>query len=952
MIYTRISIVWIAAPLRAPNNLIISWGDFMKVEHRKSRTFAKTALATAVSSALGLGATSVANAQDAIEEVVVKGIRGSIERAQDIKRDAVGVVDSIAQEDLGKFPDLNVAESLQRITGVSIDRSGGEGQAVTVRGFGPQFNTVLVNGRQIATDSAGREFNFDIFATDFITGANVYKSSQANLQEGGIGATINVKTARPFDNPGFQLSASAKGVFETLSEETAPSASLLVSNTFNDDKFGVMFSANIQERDVQINRIQTAGWRPGQTISNRNDGVLFTNAYIPRNWDQIVDSQERTRTSASLVLQFAPSDDVTVTLDGSVSEFEVDSLVTDLASWFEPDRVGSGTLDPATNTLVSFTQGIDLHQGSGDPATDFVSNTRNARDVSSDAFGLNVEWAINDALTANFDLSTSSAENNQAGRNRFNVVGIINNYAFDGTGGTPTVTHDGFGGSTLPDASLTRLHYNEQNGFTDDDEITEFRADFEFIPDSEVFSSARFGAYAQEREKSRFQIFANQCAFCGYGTAAPNDTIGLQPFTAQNFFSGLIDTFYTYDGDAYVQFLADSGNPIVPTLQNNRYTINEDVTSLYFDFTFDFMLSEMPLTVNLGARYAQTDIDVDAVQSFIVDVIPTTDLTLFSNVLGPATDINQGTSYANLLPSFAAKLEMTDDMVLRFLAYDSVTRPTMSQLSPATNFNEPRRQNLTASGGNPGLEPFRSTNWDISFEWYFDDASVASFAVFNKEVEDFITTLTGQETFSLTNRSAADNFRCADALCAPGALVDPTDPTRDIVGTTDELNGEQEVYTVSRPRNGEEARVTGYEVAVTHVWENGFGFTANATIVDSNASLGADTTQSFALEGLGDSQNLIVFYEAETWQARVAYNNREGFLRRIDNGFNGEPINTETFGQWDISASYDVNENITVFFEGINITEEELIQTGRFPNQIYDIEDNGSRYAVGVRANF
>ncbi|MBT8101442.1 MAG: TonB-dependent receptor [Gammaproteobacteria bacterium] len=920
----------------------------MTIQHRNAGVFQKSAIATAISGALAVGAPGIASAQDeVIEEIIVAGIRGSLTRAKDIKREAVGVVDSISAEDVGKFPDLNVAESLQRVTGVSIDRSGGEGQAVTVRGFGPQFNTVLVNGRQIANDSGGREFNFDVLSADLISGADVYKSGRPSQQEGGIGATINISTARPFDRPGFHVTASLKGMYESLSEETSPQAAVVIGNTFDDDRFGVLFSASYQERDVQINGIGTAGWRPGQTISNVNDGVLFSNAYIPRNWDQTIDQQARTRTNANLVLQFAPNEDVTITVDGFVSQFEVDSLVTDLASWFEPDRVGSGTLDSATNTLVSFSQEIGLNQGSGDPASDFVSTTRNSRDVTNNGFGFNVEWAINDQLTAEFDAATSSAENDRAGRDRFNVVGIINNYTFDGTGGIPTVQHDGFSGSSLPDASLSRLHYNEKGNVpSDEDEISEFKVNFEYLPDTDVFQKASFGAYMQDREKSNFQIFASQCAFCGYGTPAPNSTINFRPFTAQNFFPGLIDTFYTYDGDAYVQFLADSGNPIQPTLQNNRYTINEDIISLYFDFEFGLDIGDMPLTIGLGARYAQTDIDVSAVQSFISDVVPTTDLTLFSNRFGPATNINEGGSYSNLLPSFSAKLDIQDDMVLRFLAYDSLTRATMSQLSPATTFNEPRRQNLTASGGNPALEPFQSTNWDMSFEWYYTESSFASFAVFNKEVDEFIVRLTGEETYTMTDRSAVDNFRCSTANepnCAPGVILDPNNPTLDVVGTTEELNGAQEIYTVTRPRNSDAATVTGYEAAITHIWDNGFGVAANATIVDSDS----DT-----LEGLGNSQNLIVFYETDRWQARVAYNNREGFLRLVDNGFNGEPVNTETFGQWDISGSYDINENVTVFFEGINITEEELIQTGRFANQIYNIQDNGSRFAIGARVSF
>lgn len=888
------------------------------------RTSIALAVATALSSATVIAADTAKEQE--VEVITVTGMLGSLKAAMVDKKHSNTVSDGIAAEDLGKFPDLNVAESLQRITGVSIDRSGGEGQAVTVRGFGPQFNTVLVNGRQIATDSAGREFNFDIIAADQITGADVFKTSTANLQEGGIGGTIDISTARPFDYDGFQVVGSLKGMYESLSEKTSPAASILVSNTFADDTVGVLLAVSHSERDVQINRIETAGWMPGRTIKTTSGDTLFENAYIPRNWDQIVDNQERTRTNASLVLQYAPSDDVNITLDGFVSKFEVDSVATDLASWFEPERVNNATIDAESRTLLTF------NQVGG--ATDFVSHTRNSRDVSTDGFGINVEWQVSEQLAATFDVSTSSAENDRAGRDRFNVVGIENNYAFDGTGSIPTVIHEGFGNGALPDASLSRLHYNEKgNRFSDEDEVNEFKVDFVYEADGDVFERAKFGVYRQEREKSSFQIFGNQCAFCGYGTAAPNDVIDFKPFTAKNYFSGLIDTFYTYDGDKYVDYLASAGFPIEPTLQNNRYTINEDITSLYLNFTFGYELGDMPLTVDFGARYSTTSVEAQAVQSDIADVIETTDPTLFANVFGPAKDISKPSSYSNLLPSLNVKLEIEEDMVLRFAVYDSLTRPTLSQLSPATVFGEPRRQTLTASGGNENLKPFTSENWDISYEWYYDDASLFSFAVFSKEVSDFISVSTGAELYQMTNR-VGPAFNCVGC-----------DPV--VAQAEEELNGQFETYTVARPNNGDTKRVNGYEIALTHIFENGFGFTANATVVNSD-----EDGSSFGLEGLGDSQNLIVFYEADMWQARIAYNNREGFLRLADNGFNGEPVNTETFGQLDISASIDVSENVSVFFEGINITEEELVQTGRFANQAYNIEDNGSRYAIGVRAKF
>ncbi len=958
--------------LNVKRNDLISVAPFAR--RTKHRGVITMALAAAVTVTLPMLVPHLASAADtALEEVAVTGIRASLQRAMDIKHDATGVVDAISAEDLGKFPDLNVAESLQRVTGVATDRSGGAGQAVTVRGLGPQFNTVLVNGRQLATNSSGREFDFGVLAAEQIVGAAVYKSSRADLQEGGIGATVSIATARPLNKPGLQVIGSVESMYESLAEQASPSVSFLVSNTFADDKFGILLAASERQREVQINRLETAGWRPGQSISNNagdadpaTRNVLFSNAYIPRNWDQSVDQQERSCSNANLVLQLRPTDALQITLDGFIAKLKVDSVSTNLAAWFEPDRVGSGSID-GKGTLISFTQEVGLHQGSGNPATDFVSHTRRSRDVNNHGFGIKLDWEFNEILAASFDASTSSAEDDRAGRDRFNVVGIINNYTFDGTGSTPAVRHDGFVNGSLPDPTLTRLHYNDKGWRpTDKDEINEIKLDFAYLPDAEIFHSLKFGGYRQERVKSQFQRFASQCAFCGYHTPAPNDVIGLAPFNANNFFPGLTDTYYSFDGDAYVQFLAEAGAPITPRLQNNRYTINENINSVYMDFTFGFDLGDMPLTINVGARYAETDVQVAAVQSLIADVVPTADGTLFSNVFAPATDIRGSDSYTNLLPGLSAKLEITEDIIVRLSVYDSMTRPTMSQLSPATTFNEPRSQNLSASGGDATLRPFKAVNQDVSFEWYYGTAGVASFAVFNKEIDNFIVTTIREETYTLFDRSEDNNFRCSEAnapvnsagenLCAPTTVLDPDRPGLDVVAATEELNGAQEVYSVSRPHNAEAARVTGYELALTHVFDIGFGIAANATFVDSNISLNANTAETFALEGLGDSQNLSVFYEANNWQARVAFNNREGFLRYIDNasigGSTGEPVHTNSFGQWDISASYDLTKHFTLFFHGINITEEELVQTGRFRNQIFSIEDNGSRYAVGVRGKF
>jgi TonB-dependent receptor len=231
----------------------------------------------------------------------------------------------------------------------------------------------------------------------------------------------------------------------------------------------------------------------------------------------------------------------------------------------------------------------------------------------------------------------------------------------------------------------------------------------------------------------------------------------------------------------------------------------------------------------------------------------------------------------------------------------------MDALNPAVSITVSRPNNNQATGGNADLQPYLSTNWDMSYEWYYADTSSFVVAIFSKEVDNFISRTVETEVFDLES------------------------------GTYD--------FDVSRPRNGDIVEVNGLEVAWTHTWESGFGLQANATFVDSD--------QESVLPGLGDSQNIIAFYEQGPFQARIAYNNRDEFLQDEVSRFGGtEPLYTDTFAQWDISGSYDVTDNLTLFAEGINITNEQTRRHGSFQNQTVRLEDNGARWAVGVRANF
>ncbi|MGY8875583.1 MAG: TonB-dependent receptor plug domain-containing protein, partial [Pseudoalteromonas sp.] len=332
--------------------------------------YKKNGVSSAVLAVLSTMTTLPALAETAAQEpeiIEVRGIRGSLGRAMDAKREAGGVVDSISAEDIGKFPDTNLAESLQRITGVSIDRSGGEGQLITVRGFGPQFNTVLVNGRQMASENQSRAFSFDTIASELVKSLDVFKTSTATMQSGGIGSTVNVNTARPFAISGFKIAGSVKGIYDENSEETTPEISGLISNTFNDDTLGLLFAVSRQERETRLNQAQVDGWLENVGVPNpqTQSGQAYTgNIFSPRNYDHKVTTETRTRTNANLVIQYAPSDDLVITADALYSDFDVEADTTSYGHWFTaPNLEGFG--DAAGPTVDENGTVVDLYQEVG-----------------------------------------------------------------------------------------------------------------------------------------------------------------------------------------------------------------------------------------------------------------------------------------------------------------------------------------------------------------------------------------------------------------------------------------------------------------------------------------------------------------------------------------------------------------------------------------------------------
>ncbi|PTS88750.1 MULTISPECIES: TonB-dependent receptor [unclassified Caulobacter] len=889
----------------------------------------------------GSAAAQAPAGADTVDEIVVTGLRASLSRAIDVKRNAAVIVDSIASEDLGKFPDSNVAESLQRITGVSIDRSSGEGRFVTVRGFGPSFNNVLVNGRTLATENAGRQFSFDLLAAELISGADIYKSNNATLQEGGIGSTINVKTARPFDIRGSKAILSAKADYEDLSGKTSPDVFGLFSTRLADGRVGVLGSISYQKREARVDSIATNGYY--KTTAGSGAGAI-ANVLFPANFDQISDQQDRERIGVTGTVQFKATDTLTLSADALYNKFTVDSTANSVGHFFSPADVSAITLD-SNRTVTAFSQNANGH-------TDYINRTFN-RPTELRAVGFNADWNPTDKINVKLDSSYSKAESNNGGNEIFAVIGFANAVQYSNSGnGLPNLT----AARGFVDPTVGRAHFATREGSDVAETVYETRLDAVFKTDSEVFTALRFGGIYTDRTKDNTLVRTDNnvgCAYCGYGIAVPAGL--LKPFNPGNFLNGESGNFprqwLSFDSEAYFKFLETkaagdledvaAGRPLGATAayiaskggyvgveQPSAYSVHEKITGGYAQGDFEAMIGGLPWSATVGMRYVHTELTSSGTQQNLLDVLPIVgDSTAYTAVFAPtSTPTSKTTTYNNFLPSLNVKVDLTPDLVARFAATKTLSRANLTDVAPRIAFTSLRPGNLTAVGGNPDLRPFKSTNFDTSLEWYYQKAGFVTVGAFYKRIDDFILNGLATENFSITN----------SAGLYPGGIL----PVQ-----------------VLRPRNSQSADVYGLEVGFQHTFDylpapfDGLGVSANATIVDSKANQTAAGTP-FVLEGLGDSQNLVGFYAKGPIEVRVAYNHRDGFISTASNGTGGDPIFTKSQGQVDFQARYAISPAFSVFVEGTNLNDAKTETVGKYANQFLSLVDTGPRYAVGLRAQF
>lgn len=963
---------------------------------------------------------------ETLDTVVVTGIRGSLTASMNLKRDAQGVVDGISAEDIGKFPDTNLAESLQRISGVSIDRVNGEGQRVTVRGVGPDFNLVLLNGRQMPASSTGpggagisnsRAFDFANLASEAVAGVEVYKTSRASTPTGGIGATINILTARPLDNPGFVGNVGVKAVNDTSNgnlpdslqgDDFTGEVSAIFSQTSADGRFGIGFNGSYQERDFGFSQASVAnGWHrfegddtnswnrlplegePGYDLITNRPGPndIYSR---PQNFGMSVNGVQRQRTNGQLVLQYAPTDRVTATVDYTYAENKVQQKRNELSVWFNFGQGSSSWTDGPISAPIIYSenggfndQGQPIYGDLSMGGAEFATRNENK------SLGFNVEWEVNDALALEFDYHDSSAESTPD--SPYGSAAVLGMAAFirgsttvDFSSDFPVLTVGYPPGVTEVPASAALVTGSVFHNSRTRSEIEQGQISGKFLFGD--YSGLDFGVSATETNNRTAYGFMQRDTWGGVGTPEDYDDSLFSLDQMGNYFESFgnnddprfTDGFLLFDfGDLVNRAIEVTGREDwyrAPDEFSRDLRTTEKTRSAYAQWSTTFNWA-MPVNVAAGVRYEETEVSSSALVPIATGISWGSANEFTVQYGAPGFTTLEG-EYDYWLPSLDVSVNLTDAMILRGSYGQSIGRPGWQDIQGGQTLDTiVRIDGGTGSQGNPALEPLHSENFDLSFEWYYAPSSYFSVGYFRKNIDNYIGTTRIEATpFNLNtpvggaywNEAIASGCGGGDVVCIrnfifanhdgdPGVVQDGTDSQGNATGTITGLEGDPvAVFGITSPANQRSASLDGWEINLQHVFgESGFGFATNYTKVDSglvydNYSLG----EQFALEGLSDSANFVGFYDKYDWQIRAAYNWRDKFLSGRFDGHGANPNYTEAYGQLDLTVGYNVTENLSVQFEAINVTDEVVRIHGRNENQLLYATQTGPRYMAGFRYKF
>lgn len=913
-----------------------------------------------------------------LQTVVVTGLRASLMQAMVLKEDANQVLDAISAQDIGQFPDTDVAESLSRLPGVAIDRDGtGAGNKVTIRGFGPAFNLVLVNGQQLPTQSGGREFDFDSVPSDAITKAVVYKTSEAWQADGAIGGLVELHTAQPFDFNGPKAIAKLSGNTSSQNAKVEPGAFLLLSNTFDHNKFGALFSIGAQEQATTAYQMDSGGWWTMPVNSPGNPSAVWQNSaqtgqptsVLMPDTVQIQNNYYNVkRLNMNAALQWHVTRDITATLDGMYNKFTQSNTDQILGLYIDGNPINNGVVVRPDGVVQNFT--VASH-------ADLIQSTEG--DQISPQFLRSLDFKLNGKslggqLMWSLDVSdASNSASDYTDPSLYTVAGfpIPVTYTSNNGLGIPTLTAP----ANLTDVSLPKAHYVFVGANDNENNIRQATTDETWINPSSwaPLTDIRFGAYWQRNSYHTFSSYnaGDICAYCGYGAQLPSYL-----FTPTSIPGGFVSpfggtfptTWLGYNPDQYLAFLdsstafneQDAAGGLTPgTTQaavqgsggyvpqsvgqalQSLATVVEKTTAVYLQGDFNGHVAGLSWGGNLGVRFVHTEDDSVGYGQVLTDITaipndPTGDYAIYANN-GATLTVGRNHSYNYALPSFNFRLNLPRRVVLRAAVSKSLTRPEPSALSPVINYGGGilAPSDLTASGGNPDLKPYTSTNYDLGAEWYYAPSGYVAVDGFMKKLSNFIEYVQSPLQVPIANSQHLAQF---PNNVATFAFTGPTN-----VGT---------------------ANVRGVEISAQHMFTylpapfDGFGINANATIMTTNAGINsgagsAANSQTFGLTGLGDYQNLTLIYQKYGFGLRLAYSHRNAYIYQIGDGYDAlAPIYVKGYGELDGQVSYRVNDHVIVVLSGTNLTKSVLQEYDTRTDEFLSLLNYGARYELSVRAAF
>lgn len=902
------------------------------------------------------------------EDVVVTGFRASLNAALSDKRNATGIVDVIRAEDIADFPDNNLAEAIQRIPGVSITRDQGEGRQISVRGLGPAFTRVRINGIEGLSTTGGadasgganrgRAVDFNIFASELFNSVTVRKTASADIEEGSLGATVDLATARPFDlRDDFTLVGSAQVGLNDLSSSVDPRVSGLFSMRFAHDTLGILVSAAYSERGIVEEGPSTVRWERGtdnggfaaaSTLpTGATQGFAFFHPRIPR-YDSYRYSTQRLGLTGSL--QWRPSDATLLTFDALYSNFQsergeqyLEALSFSRSGSGKPQTVIlPGALVDSTNSLVRGTfNNVDVRVESrfDELETEFQQYTLSLHQELGDRFRFDVLGGYSKSDFANPVQTTVALDAN-------NVQG----YSFDFTDGrNPTFSYGNLDVRNPNSFILGEIRLRPQ--FVQND-FWVGRATGEFNLTDELILRAggdykNYGFDSQELRRTSETTVP---------TLAPGQLATLSELYAINAntnINGSPRAFVVPNLDRFADALGIYSNTGIYALtginnanaQGNWRTIEEEDWAGFLQIAWDYQLDWARLRGDAGLRYAHTD-------------------QFSSGYTGGAQAIlvTAERSYHDWLPAANFVADFGDGLIARAAISRVMTRPNLGTLNPTGVFTI-SGGNRTYVIGNPTVDPIRSTNYDMSFEWYFAPESAIVLGLFYRDVSSFIATTAQQIPFN--------------QLGLPASLI--TNPNGTLIIQPTDL------ITVTQPVNSDGGTVKGFEIGVQMPFRfmSGFfenmGIQANYTYVKSDIEYPLTTLPNgpSVIRSLTDlsrhAVNATLYYEDDRFSIRGSLAYRSNYLQTggvpgrngvpagagpVFNPNAGQPTFNDVEGvhgtiNVDMSASFRFNERITFTAEALNLTDEPIDQyIDSAADRLSVFHHTGRQYWLGVRFEY